>query len=42
MRTLTEDDALAARVMTRVWRWRIAAILLIGAVVVIIALISQT
>jgi t-SNARE complex subunit (syntaxin) len=41
MRIWTEDDADAARIMTRVWRWRIYGLLVIAAVVVILALVSK-
>jgi hypothetical protein len=41
MRICTADDADAARIMSRVWRWRISAMLVIAAVVVIVALISR-
>lgn len=41
MRIWTDEDANAASMLTRVWRWRIYALVLIAVVVVVAALISR-
>ena len=38
----TNEDTNAARVMTRVWRWRIYVIALVALAVVAVVLISKT
>ena len=41
MRIWTDEDATAASVLTRAWRWRIYALVLVAVVVVVVALISR-
>jgi hypothetical protein len=42
MRILTDEDATGARVLTRVWRWRIYAMVVTVVAVLLLLLISKT
>jgi hypothetical protein len=41
MRLWTEDDDETVRVVTRIWRWRIAAMLVVVAVILMMLVLSR-
>jgi hypothetical protein len=41
MRIWAQDDADAARIMSRVWRWRIYGMLLVAAAILIVLAVSK-